>query len=123
MSDLASPLLFVMRDEAEAFWCFVALIERMQAYFSHDCKCASSALICALATGTWHAAVVRRNDAWATFFFLTRAHAHAHTHLSATHPSPHTARVSTTRSGMHAQLLALRRLVTLLGPTHLFYKL
>ncbi len=27
MSDLASPLLLVMRDEAEAFWAFVALLD------------------------------------------------------------------------------------------------
>ena len=37
MSDLASPLLAVMRDEAEAFWCFAALMERLQANFHTDC--------------------------------------------------------------------------------------
>ena len=36
MSDLASPLLFVMRDEAEAFWCFVALMERVEGNFDQD---------------------------------------------------------------------------------------
>ena len=30
MSDLAAPLLYVMRDEAEAFWCFACLMERME---------------------------------------------------------------------------------------------
>ena len=30
MSDLAAPILYVMRDEAEAFWCFACLMERMQ---------------------------------------------------------------------------------------------
>ncbi len=28
MSDLATPLLYVMEDEAEAFWCFAALMDR-----------------------------------------------------------------------------------------------
>ena len=27
MSDLLSPILFVMDDEADAFWCFVGLME------------------------------------------------------------------------------------------------
>ena len=31
MSDLAAPLLFVMRDEAETFWCFAALMDRLEA--------------------------------------------------------------------------------------------
>ena len=30
MSDLAAPILYVMRDEAEAFWCFACLMERME---------------------------------------------------------------------------------------------
>ena len=30
MSDLAAPLLCVMRDEAEAFWCFACLMERLE---------------------------------------------------------------------------------------------
>ncbi len=33
MSDLASPILFVMCDEVEAFWCFAALMERLQGHF------------------------------------------------------------------------------------------
>ncbi|GLC59853.1 hypothetical protein PLESTB_001542900 [Pleodorina starrii] len=33
MSDLAAPLLVVMRDEAEAFWAFAALMERMGSNF------------------------------------------------------------------------------------------
>lgn len=37
MSDLASPILYVMRDEAVAFWCFASLMERMEANFHTDC--------------------------------------------------------------------------------------
>ncbi|GAX73867.1 hypothetical protein CEUSTIGMA_g1317.t1 [Chlamydomonas eustigma] len=33
MSDIASPLLYVMEDEAEAFWCFAALMDRMSGCF------------------------------------------------------------------------------------------
>ncbi|KAL6757630.1 RabGAP/TBC protein [Haematococcus lacustris] len=33
MSDLASPLLVVLRDESEAFWAFCALMDRMGANF------------------------------------------------------------------------------------------
>ena len=34
MSDLASPLLYVMEgDEAEAFWCFAALMDRTEGCF------------------------------------------------------------------------------------------
>ncbi|KAH9287587.1 hypothetical protein KI387_031704 [Taxus chinensis] len=36
MSDLLSPILFVMEDESEAFWCFVALMERLGANFDRD---------------------------------------------------------------------------------------
>ncbi|KAJ1443915.1 Rab-GTPase-TBC domain [Sesbania bispinosa] len=36
MSDLLSPILFVMGDESEAFWCFVALMERLGANFNRD---------------------------------------------------------------------------------------
>jgi len=36
MSDLAAPLLAVMHSEADAFWCFVALMERMQSNFHTD---------------------------------------------------------------------------------------
>ena len=37
MSDLAAPILFVMRDEALAFWCFAHLMERFEANFHTDC--------------------------------------------------------------------------------------
>lgn len=52
MSDLAAPLLFVARTavpgreltaqqqaevESEAFWCFAALMQRMEGNFSSDC--------------------------------------------------------------------------------------
>ncbi|KAK7330076.1 hypothetical protein VNO77_24261 [Canavalia gladiata] len=36
MSDLLSPILFVMDDESEAFWCFVALMERFGPNFNRD---------------------------------------------------------------------------------------
>lgn len=29
MSDLLSPILFVVRDEAEAFWCFVGFMNQV----------------------------------------------------------------------------------------------
>ncbi|KAK9814540.1 hypothetical protein WJX72_007608 [[Myrmecia] bisecta] len=38
MSDLASPMLYVMRDEAEAFWCFAALMERLESNFHTDSR-------------------------------------------------------------------------------------
>ena len=34
MSDLAAPLLYVMRDEAEAFWCFACLMEKLEVILS-----------------------------------------------------------------------------------------
>lgn len=36
MSDLLSPILFVMKDESEAFWCFVSLMERLGPNFNRD---------------------------------------------------------------------------------------
>lgn len=42
MSDLAAPLLYVMRDEAEAFWAFSALMDRCEQNFNTDCTCACS---------------------------------------------------------------------------------
>ncbi|KAH1067771.1 hypothetical protein J1N35_032758 [Gossypium stocksii] len=36
MSDLLSPILFVMEDESESFWCFVALMERLGPNFNPD---------------------------------------------------------------------------------------
>lgn len=36
MSDLLSPILFVMRDESESFWCFVFLMERLGPNFNRD---------------------------------------------------------------------------------------
>ncbi|XP_052182238.1 uncharacterized protein LOC127794943 isoform X5 [Diospyros lotus] len=36
MSDFLSPILFVMRDESESFWCFVALMERLGPNFNRD---------------------------------------------------------------------------------------
>ena len=49
MSDLAAPLLAVLQDEADAFWCFAALMERLQSNFDTDCSCASPSL-CPLQT-------------------------------------------------------------------------
>jgi hypothetical protein len=36
MSDLLSPILYVIQDESEAFWCFAALMERMAPNFHRD---------------------------------------------------------------------------------------
>jgi len=36
MSDLLSPILFIMGDESESFWCFVALMERLGPNFNRD---------------------------------------------------------------------------------------
>ncbi|KAG6551031.1 hypothetical protein Mapa_007264 [Marchantia paleacea] len=36
MSDLLSPILFVMENESEAFWCFAALMERLAPNFHRD---------------------------------------------------------------------------------------
>ncbi|XWS72956.1 hypothetical protein CRYUN_Cryun02cG0083900 [Craigia yunnanensis] len=36
MSDLLSPILFVVEDESESFWCFVALMERLGPNFNRD---------------------------------------------------------------------------------------
>eukprot|EP00873_Tetraselmis_striata_P017495 jgi/Tetstr1/437759/TSEL_026413.t1 len=36
MSDLAAPILAVVQSEADAFWCFAALMERMQSNFHTD---------------------------------------------------------------------------------------
>ena len=55
MSDLLSPILYLMDDEVEAFWCFVGFMEKMvrtqsflqtssyepqqTLYVTHTCKC------------------------------------------------------------------------------------
>lgn len=36
MSDLLSPILFVIEDESESFWCFAALMERLGPNFNRD---------------------------------------------------------------------------------------
>ncbi|OIT07296.1 galacturonosyltransferase 8 [Nicotiana attenuata] len=36
MSDFLSPILYVMEDEPESFWCFVALMERLGPNFNRD---------------------------------------------------------------------------------------
>lgn len=36
MSDLLSPILYVMRDEVEAFWAFAALMDRLESNFHTD---------------------------------------------------------------------------------------
>lgn len=36
MSDLLSPILFVLEDESESFWCFVKLMERLGPNFNRD---------------------------------------------------------------------------------------
>lgn len=37
MSDLCAPILAVVRDEAETFWCFAALMDRLEGNFNTDC--------------------------------------------------------------------------------------
>jgi len=46
MSDLAAPLLAVLQDEADAFWCFAALMERLQSNFDTDCSCVTIPVPC-----------------------------------------------------------------------------
>ncbi|PAV59940.1 hypothetical protein WR25_17397 [Diploscapter pachys] len=36
MSDFAAPILYVMNDEIDAFWCFVGLMQRIQPNFEKD---------------------------------------------------------------------------------------
>jgi hypothetical protein len=36
MSDLLSPILYIMDNEVDAFWCFAALMERMASNFHRD---------------------------------------------------------------------------------------
>jgi len=36
MSDLLSPLLYVMKNEVDAFWCFVGFMDRVQSNFDFD---------------------------------------------------------------------------------------
>ncbi|XP_076929727.1 uncharacterized protein LOC143594262 isoform X2 [Bidens hawaiensis] len=36
MSDFLSPILFIMKDESEAFWCFVSQLERLGPNFNRD---------------------------------------------------------------------------------------
>ena len=36
MSDLAAPILYVVRGEAEAFWCFKNLMDSMEGNFHPD---------------------------------------------------------------------------------------
>ncbi|GAB2300302.1 hypothetical protein Dimus_034338 [Dionaea muscipula] len=36
MSDLLSPIFYVMKDDSEAFWCFSALMERLGPNFNRD---------------------------------------------------------------------------------------
>ncbi|KAI4379485.1 hypothetical protein MLD38_005775 [Melastoma candidum] len=36
MSDILSPILYVMGDESKAFWCFVSLMERLGPNFNRD---------------------------------------------------------------------------------------
>lgn len=36
MSDFLAPILYVMEDESESFWCFAILMERLGANFNRD---------------------------------------------------------------------------------------
>ncbi|KXZ41575.1 hypothetical protein GPECTOR_384g191 [Gonium pectorale] len=64
MSDVAAPLLAVMRDEAEAFWAFAALMERQRANFAPDLAgmtCQLAALRRLLLDPPLHAYLERRD--------------------------------------------------------------
>lgn len=46
MSDLLSPILYVMENEVEAFWCFVAFMDQMvSVMFALNARTLSCALI------------------------------------------------------------------------------
>ncbi|KAK9918155.1 hypothetical protein WJX75_001762 [Coccomyxa subellipsoidea] len=45
MSDMVAPILYVMHDEAEAFWCFACLMEKLEANFHTDCRGMQSQLV------------------------------------------------------------------------------
>lgn len=75
MSDLATPILYVMRDEATAFWCFAHLMERMEANFSVDCtgmhtQLAALDSLLALVDPELHAALKAKDCT--NFFFCYR---------------------------------------------------
>ena len=36
MSDFLAPILYVMEDESESFWCFASLMEHLGANFNRD---------------------------------------------------------------------------------------
>ena len=36
MSDFLSPILFVMEEDSEVFWCFATLMERLGPNFNRD---------------------------------------------------------------------------------------
>ena len=36
MSDLLSPILFVMKNEVDAFWCFVGFMDKVVSNFDFD---------------------------------------------------------------------------------------
>ena len=36
MSDLLSPILWVMKNEVDAFWCFVGFMDRVASNFEFD---------------------------------------------------------------------------------------
>ena len=36
MSDLLSPILYVMKNEVDAFWCFVGFMDRVASNFEFD---------------------------------------------------------------------------------------
>jgi hypothetical protein len=37
MSDMVAPILYVMHDEAEAFWCFACLMEKLEVRLLPPC--------------------------------------------------------------------------------------
>ena len=36
MSDLLAPILYVMQNEVDAFWCFVGFMQKVSANFDFD---------------------------------------------------------------------------------------
>lgn len=42
---MVAPILYVMHDEAEAFWCFASLMRKLEANFHTDCRGMQSQLM------------------------------------------------------------------------------
>jgi hypothetical protein len=91
MSDLLSPILFVMGDESESFWCFVSLMERLGPNFNRDQNGMHSQLF----------AISKVSLSLS----LSLSHTHTHTHTQSVDESCCTSRNA--RIMLHAQNLHL----------------